>query len=404
MLPASSKYLIEGGFSTQAASWTLLACFAAGMIGIQIISSFLHDHIPSHAVNCDHIHEDTAHDHGHRHVRKESPGVHAVRVLEAANGDVTEITALLSGNREVRKVGLPNGGAVPGDRGAVSQTLPHRVPDPPQRRPSITQVPNKIFSFVRGTKANCDERGPCYGYSDPCGRDCFRHLGTKLSVQRNPDLCTQCPSSVAPPHAAPDSPSGSHEAGIHCRAAAVIHLEPTDEVIESDEEDLEIHHHHVPENAFLSLGLQTSIAIALHKLPEGFITYATNHANPSLGFSVFTALFIHNITEGFSLALPLFLALHSRTKALLWSFLLGSVSQPLGAAIAMSWFEIVGRDGQVPGEGAYGCMFAITAGIMTSVALTLLLEAISLSHNRNLCIAFGFTGMAMMGMSNALKA
>jgi ZIP family zinc transporter len=153
----------------------------------------------------------------------------------------------------------------------------------------------------------------------------------------------------------------------------------------------------------MSLGLQTSIAIALHKLPEGFITYATNHANPSLGFSVFTALFIHNITEGFSLALPLFLALHSRTQALLWSFLLGSVSQPLGAAIAASWFEIVGRDGGVPGEGVYGCMFAVTAGIMTSVALTLLLEAISLNHNRNLCIAFGFTGMAMMGMSNALK-
>jgi ZIP family zinc transporter len=177
-----------------------------------------------------------------------------------------------------------------------------------------------------------------------------------------------------------------------------------DEAVETDEVEVDIHHHHVPENAFMSLGMQTSIAIALHKLPEGFITYATNHANPSLGFSVFTALFIHNITEGFSLALPLFLALHNRGQALLWSFLLGSVSQPLGAGIAATWFRIAGRDGTVPGAEAYGCMFAVTAGIMTSVALTLLLEAISLNHNRNLCIAFGFTGMAMMGMSNALKS
>jgi ZIP family zinc transporter len=153
----------------------------------------------------------------------------------------------------------------------------------------------------------------------------------------------------------------------------------------------------------MSLGLQTSIAIALHKLPEGFITFATNHANPSLGFSVFTALFIHNITEGFSLALLLYLALHSRAQALIWSFLLGSISQPVGAAIAVAWLEIAGRDGGMPGEGVYGCLFAVTAGIMTSVALTLFLEAISLNHNRNLCIAFGFTGMTVMGISNALK-
>jgi ZIP family zinc transporter len=374
------------------------------MIGIQIISSFLHDHIPSHAVNCDHIHEDTAHDHGHRHARKESPGTDAVRALEAANGDATEATALLPGNREARKPVLPNGDTIPEEHDGASQTRPHRDPDHPQRRPSITQVPKRILSFVRGTKANCDEEGPCHGYSDPCGRDCFKHLGTKLSVQRSSDPCAQRPCSHASSHPSRAAPNGSYETNTHRRAVVGAHLEPTDEVIESDEDDFEIHHHHVPENAFMSLGLQTSIAIALHKLPEGFITYATNHANPSLGFSVFTALFIHNITEGFSLALPLFLALHSRTKALLWSFLLGSVSQPLGAAIAMSWFKIAGRDGQVPGEGVYGCMFAVTAGIMTSVALTLFLEAISLNHNRNLCIAFGFTGMVMMGMSNALKA
>jgi ZIP family zinc transporter len=87
------------------------------------------------------------------------------------------------------------------------------------------------------------------------------------------------------------------------------------------------HHHHVPTNAFLSIGLQTCTAIALHKLPEGFITYATNHANPRLGFSVFLALFVHNITEGFVMALPLYLALNSKWKAIIWSSVLGGVSQ-----------------------------------------------------------------------------
>lgn len=152
----------------------------------------------------------------------------------------------------------------------------------------------------------------------------------------------------------------------------------------------------------MSIGLQTSIAIALHKLPEGFITYATNHANPSLGFAVFMALFIHNITEGFAMALPLYLALGSRLRAMLWSSLLGGISQPLGAGIAAAWFRLAHGSKHAPGFAVYGCMFAITAGIMTSVALQLFVESLSLNHNRNLCIAFAFIGMAILGMSNAL--
>ncbi|KAK4694505.1 zinc transporter, ZIP family, partial [Lecanoromycetidae sp. Uapishka_2] len=164
------------------------------------------------------------------------------------------------------------------------------------------------------------------------------------------------------------------------------------------------HHHHVPSNAFLAIGLQTSIAIALHKLPEGFITYATNHANPKLGFTVFMALFIHNITEGFAMALPLYLAINSRWKAMFWSSLLGGVSQPLGAGVAALWFKIAGRGDAAPGDTVYGCMFAITAGIMASVALQLFSESLSLTHNRNLCTAFAFIGMGILGVSFALTA
>ncbi|KAJ1305055.1 hypothetical protein OPQ81_000095 [Rhizoctonia solani] len=166
------------------------------------------------------------------------------------------------------------------------------------------------------------------------------------------------------------------------------------------------HHHHVPTNAFLSIGLQTVIAIALHKFPEGFITYATNHANPQLGFNVFMALFVHNIAEGFSMALPLYMALGSRFKAIAWSSLLGGFSQPLGAAIAWLVFKLVGNDPDHPTIGidntAYAVLFAATAGIMASVALQLFVESLSLNHNRNLSIAFAFLGMVLLGVSNAV--
>lgn len=169
-----------------------------------------------------------------------------------------------------------------------------------------------------------------------------------------------------------------------------------------DDADLEAqHHHHVPTNAFLSIGLQTSIAIALHKFPEGFITFATNHANPTLGFNVFMALFVHNITEGFAMALPLFMALGSRWRAMLWSALLGGLSQPLGAGVAALWFNLTRRTHLSLNSVAYACLFAITSGIMISVGLQLFVEGLSLNHNRNLCIFFGFLGMALLGTSTA---
>jgi ZIP family zinc transporter len=160
----------------------------------------------------------------------------------------------------------------------------------------------------------------------------------------------------------------------------------------------------VPTNAFLSIGLQTSIAIALHKFPEGFITYATNHANPSLGFNVFMALFVHNITEGFAMCLPLYMALGSRWRAMAWSAVLGGLSQPLGAAIAVLWFKLARKTHMAPNAVAYACLFAATSGIMVSVALQLFVEGLSLNHNRNLCMFFGFLGMALLGFSNALFA
>jgi ZIP family zinc transporter len=166
------------------------------------------------------------------------------------------------------------------------------------------------------------------------------------------------------------------------------------------------HHHHVPTNVFLSIGLQTSTAIALHKIPEGFITYATNHANPTLGLSIFLALFIHNITEGFALALPLYLAINSRWKAMMWSALLGGVSQPLGAGVAALSFKIAGRSkGEDEMEDrVYGCMFAVTSGIMAMVSLQLLGESLDLTHSRRLCFVSAFVGMGILGLSSALTA
>ena len=319
-----------------------------------------------------------------------------------------------------------------------------------QQRPTFQA---RITGLVSGRKLSCGQVGPCHGYSDPCAQECFKAIGRDLT--RGPSCTTDAtpqrqvtllrtttdPESqiVSGPlenldeegYLKPGKPQRPVDAAVQPKARCCsAHSHPNGNHSQSgpehDSYDAEsnrqhggaqvpvdsippkdpsqAHHHHVPTNAFLSIGLQTSIAIALHKLPEGFITYATNHANPKLGFSVFMALFIHNITEGFAMALPLYLAISSRWKAMFWSSLLGGVSQPLGAGIAALWFKAAGNGDNAPGHTVYGCMFAITAGIMASVALQLFSESLGLTHNRSLCITFAFLGMGILGISFALTA
>lgn len=97
---------------------------------------------------------------------------------------------------------------------------------------------------------------------------------------------------------------------------------------------------------------------------------------------------------------------------MLWSSLLGGISQPAGAGIAALW--IWGTSSGYPTDGGpetsessygiYGGMFAATAGVMTSVALQLFSEGLSLTHGRAVCIGFAVAGMGVLGVSNALTA
>lgn len=340
------------------------------------------------------------------------------------------------------------------------------------RRPTLqTSISSKVTQLVTGAKKTCDDNGQCYGYSDTCGTECFknvlqtrpprlqarRSLGNLSAVRpsgMHRNQTTQATNShecrplleevdessplmstrsgpttvesstaslpIANGHSTSDlNNNTSHVAQNdvsplqkHSRTASTSSNSSHQDEHQhhDDHEHGAPHHHHVPSNVFLSIGLQTSCAIALHKIPEGFITYATNHANPTLGFSIFLALFIHNITEGFALALPLYLAINSRWKAMVWSTLLGGVSQPLGAGVAALWFKAAGKGhgggkgkGE-PGELVYGCMFAITAGIMAMVSLQLLGESLDLTHSRRLCFVSAFAGMGILGLSSALTA
>jgi len=340
MLPSSKSSLLKGGFSPKAAALILIACFIAGATGIQILSRILHRYIPSHVVDCHHTHEDeevqepSKRDHSiHGNPRHELKGhyhrSHA-RSQHSLNGHISPMhTRRFSWNSEHH------------ERQVDEQGTP--------RRPSIhSHFSSRVSQLVSSRKAFCDEDGQCYGYTDPCGVDCFSNLqargGSKLqyhTITRRPSLHRTTTHPQYPAPQTEQTPLLHQPAELsHTSDQRMHNSNPTSPLPQSPSSSRHTelldgieHHHHVPTNAFLSIGLQTCMAIALHKLPEGFITYATNHANPRLGFSVFLALFIHNITEGFAMALPLYLALNSKWKAIIWSFVLGGLSQVIHSPI-----------------------------------------------------------------------
>jgi ZIP family zinc transporter len=57
------------------------------------------------------------------------------------------------------------------------------------------------------------------------------------------------------------------------------------------------------------------------------------------------------------MSLPLFLALQSRMKAVIWASLLGGLAQPTGALLA--WLSIRGSEFPL-NHAAYGVLFSIT--------------------------------------------
>ncbi|KAI9038005.1 Zn(2+) transporter ZRT3 [Aspergillus affinis] len=402
MLPTSLKYLTRAGLAPSPAAYTLIGLFLAGVIVIRFLSAFLHHHIPSHVVDCAHSHEphpasDLEHGH-HDHHDHHDGDSHPSGTTEGS----TERTPLLT-----RPLGRSEEEA---ERTVFRESWRGRLV-------------RRVSRLVGGVKPQCDEYGPCYGISQACGHECSKTLvgpgdeGLRPAIPRSVSVpvqqdaerfvfaATDLPVSQQIPKQKTNtaSSSSSHTGFPEADADA-------EDAVKSLPAGSGQHHHHVPQNAFLSIGLQTSVAIALHKLPEGFITYATNHASPSLGLTVFLALFIHNISEGFAMALPLYLALHSRGKAMFWSSLLGGISQPAGAALAALWIWGAshtggpGEDGSGPSWGVYGGMFAATAGVMTSVALQLFSEGLALTHRREMCIGFAIGGMGLMGLSFALTA
>ncbi|KAF9897792.1 hypothetical protein BX616_004974, partial [Lobosporangium transversale] len=150
------------------------------------------------------------------------------------------------------------------------------------------------------------------------------------------------------------------------------------------------------------IGIQTALTIAVHKFPEGLITFLSTTADPCLGLTVFMAIAVHNLIEGYLIAFPLFIGLHSRTKAFALAAALGGLSQPLGAILG--WFilrEVNNMGWQV---SATGVIYAIVAGMMSSITVNgMWPQAVKcVGRNKTKVVQYCFFGgIAIMGLCQA---
>ena len=143
----------------------------------------------------------------------------------------------------------------------------------------------------------------------------------------------------------------------------------------------------------IRLGAATALAIAMHNLPEGLVTFISYMDEPAVGTVLAVAIGIHNIPEGLCVAMPIFYATKSRSKAFCWGILSGA-SEPIGALIG---YFILG--GSFSGN-ANGILFSMVSGIMTMLVVDELLPSAHRHDPKNTVVTWSVIfGMAAMAIS-----
>lgn len=133
------------------------------------------------------------------------------------------------------------------------------------------------------------------------------------------------------------------------------------------------------EGELYKIGVVSMIAIILHNIPEGIITYLSTEANIKLGISLTIAIALHNIPEGISIAVPIYYATKSRAKASLYT-LASALSEPLGALLAYLFLS------KIINNTIMGIILAIVAGIMIQIASYELIPTALKYKNKNIIV------------------
>ncbi|MGL4491095.1 MAG: zinc transporter ZupT [Rhizobiaceae bacterium] len=143
------------------------------------------------------------------------------------------------------------------------------------------------------------------------------------------------------------------------------------------------------------VGVMAAIAITVHNLPEGLATFFATLDDPVVGMPLAFAIAVHNIPEGVSIAIPIYYATGSKSKALA-ATIISALAEPLGA--------ILGYLVLAPflSPTVFAVVFGMIAGAMVFLALDELLPAAKRYAKGHETVYGMVSGMAVLAASLVL--
>jgi len=140
------------------------------------------------------------------------------------------------------------------------------------------------------------------------------------------------------------------------------------------------------------LGILSMLALMLHNLPEGIVTFLSSYQDIHLGMKISLAIMLHNIPEGISIAVPIYYATGSKKEAVKKTFLSG-LAEPLGAVLAFIFLRNFITNTMI------SIILLFVAGIMITLAIHELLPK-ALKYNENKYIVLGFVAGIILLLIN----
>ena len=148
--------------------------------------------------------------------------------------------------------------------------------------------------------------------------------------------------------------------------------------------------HRQQTTSLLRSGLLVAVVLALHNFPEGMATFFSTYQDPAIA--------IHNVPEGIAVAVPVFAATGSRSKAFWWSAASG-LTEPLGGLLTAGLITWV-----LP-QSLFGLLFGLVAGMMVFLSLDELLPgAWRYQTDKHQTVYGMIAGMAVVALSLVLFA
>ena len=148
----------------------------------------------------------------------------------------------------------------------------------------------------------------------------------------------------------------------------------------------------IKEEGLYKLGILSAIAIIMHNIPEGIITYLTSVKNIKLGTNIALAIAMHNIPEGITIAIPIYYGTKNKCKAFKM-VLLSALSEPLGALFAHILLK------EIISDKIIGIILLLVSGIMTYLSIIELFPKSLKYKEKKKTIVFFLIGILLMYIS-----